>query len=164
MEFSTKSIAPGLSKTACAVVGVYESRQLSAPASALDRVSRGALTKAKLDAKGLAGIGITNQRETTIVWDRVSGKPIHNAIVWQDRRTADVTARLVAQVIRPAAVRIHIVEILMQVLRQQEADNLEVFVVAGRKPLVVGERFLQRPGATHCSRVGDECHGAEERR
>ena len=57
MEFSTKSIAPGLSKTACAVVGVYESRQLSAPASALDRVSRGALTKALKsgDMEGRAG-------------------------------------------------------------------------------------------------------------
>ena len=40
-------------------------------------------------ARGLAGIGITNQRETAVVWDRSTGKPIHNAIVWQDRRTAD---------------------------------------------------------------------------
>ena len=37
----------------------------------------------------MAGIGITNQRETTVVWDRNTGKPIHRAIVWQDRRTAD---------------------------------------------------------------------------
>jgi glycerol kinase len=44
----------------------------------------------------VAAIGITNQRETTLVWERASGKPIHNAIVWQDRRTADVTARLSA--------------------------------------------------------------------
>ncbi|MDA7965187.1 glycerol kinase GlpK [Ruegeria sp.] len=42
----------------------------------------------------IAGIGITNQRETTVVWDRTTGKPIHNAIVWQDRRTADICARL----------------------------------------------------------------------
>ncbi len=57
MEFSTKSIAPGLSKTACAVVGVYESRKLSAPAIALDRVARGALTKALKsgDMEGRAG-------------------------------------------------------------------------------------------------------------
>ena len=48
-------------------------------------VGRGALAKAKLDAKALAGIGITNQRETTVVWDRSTGKPIHNAVVWQDR-------------------------------------------------------------------------------
>src|SRR5947207_3188444 len=55
---------------------------------------RGALTKAGLAAKDIAAIGITNQRETTIVWDRTTGKPIHNAIVWQDRRTADACAAL----------------------------------------------------------------------
>src|SRR5881227_3692223 len=57
-------------------------------------VCRGALAEAKLEAAALAGIGITNQRETTVVWDRASGKPIHNAIVWQDRRTADACAAL----------------------------------------------------------------------
>src|SRR5713226_5538024 len=51
-------------------------------------VCRGALAKARLEANDLAGIGITNQRETTVVWDRATGKPVHNAIVWQDRRTA----------------------------------------------------------------------------
>ncbi|MBI4366425.1 MAG: glycerol kinase GlpK [Deltaproteobacteria bacterium] len=50
---------------------------------------RDALAKADLDAAGIAGIGITNQRETTVVWDRATGDPIHNAIVWQDRRTAN---------------------------------------------------------------------------
>ncbi|MBS0519280.1 MAG: glycerol kinase GlpK [Proteobacteria bacterium] len=57
-------------------------------------VCRGALERAKLDARRLAGIGITNQRETTVVWDRVTGKAVHNAIVWQDRRTADLCAAL----------------------------------------------------------------------
>lgn len=57
--------------------------------SATVEVCRGALAMAKLDASALAGIGITNQRETTVVWDRATGKPVHNAIVWQDRRTAD---------------------------------------------------------------------------
>jgi glycerol kinase len=51
-------------------------------------VLRGALRKAKIDARHLAAIGITNQRETTVVWDRATGEPIHRAIVWQDRRTA----------------------------------------------------------------------------
>ncbi len=46
------------------------------------------LVKSKLTANQLAAIGITNQRETTVVWERSSGKPIYNAIVWQDRRTA----------------------------------------------------------------------------
>jgi glycerol kinase len=53
-----------------------------------------ALRKAKVGAKDIAAIGITNQRETTIVWDRATGKPIHNAIVWQDRRTAGITDKL----------------------------------------------------------------------
>lgn len=51
---------------------------------------RAVMAQAHLTAKDVAGIGITNQRETTVVWDRASGKPIHNAIVWQDRRTADL--------------------------------------------------------------------------
>ena len=47
------------------------------------------MAKAKSANRSIAGIGITNQRETTLVWDRQTGKPIHHAIVWQDRRTAD---------------------------------------------------------------------------
>ncbi len=50
---------------------------------------REAMAKARLAASDVAGIGITNQRETTVVWDRATGKPVHNAIVWQDRRTAE---------------------------------------------------------------------------
>ncbi|HTN60887.1 MAG TPA: glycerol kinase GlpK, partial [Devosia sp.] len=53
-----------------------------------------ALKAAKLKASDIAAIGITNQRETTLIWDRATGKPIHNAIVWQDRRTAALCARL----------------------------------------------------------------------
>jgi glycerol kinase len=52
------------------------------------KVVREALQRAHADARSIAAIGITNQRETTLVWDRKSGKPIYNAIVWQDRRTA----------------------------------------------------------------------------
>ncbi|MBS1300883.1 glycerol kinase GlpK [Loktanella sp. SALINAS62] len=51
---------------------------------------RAALEQAGLSAGDIAGIGITNQRETTVVWDKTTGKPIHNAIVWQDRRTAAI--------------------------------------------------------------------------
>ena len=64
--------------------------------SAVVATVREAMAKAGLGAKDVAGIGITNQRETTIVWDRVNGKPIHNAIVWQDRRTAEACAALQA--------------------------------------------------------------------
>jgi glycerol kinase len=55
---------------------------------------KAALTKASASAADIAAIGITNQRETTIIWDRKSGKAIHKAIVWQDRRTADFCAEL----------------------------------------------------------------------
>lgn len=51
---------------------------------------------AKVGAGSIAGIGITNQRETTLVWDRATGEPVHRAIVWQDRRTADMCAHLKA--------------------------------------------------------------------
>ena len=50
---------------------------------------RAAIKKAGITAQDIAGIGITNQRETTVVWDAKTGAPLHNAIVWQDRRTAD---------------------------------------------------------------------------
>jgi glycerol kinase len=52
--------------------------------------AREALKKAGIQATQIAAIGITNQRETTVVWDKKTGVPIHNAIVWQDRRTADI--------------------------------------------------------------------------
>ena len=52
-------------------------------------VAAEAITKAGLSTEDIHAIGITNQRETTIVWDRTTGKPVYNAIVWQDRRTAD---------------------------------------------------------------------------
>src|SRR5438105_6916088 len=58
---------------------------------------RDALEKAGLTAKDIAAIGITNQRETTVVWDRATGTAVHRAIVWQDRRTADICTRLKAE-------------------------------------------------------------------
>ncbi|MEM6440345.1 MAG: glycerol kinase GlpK [Pseudomonadota bacterium] len=59
--------------------------------------ARAAIEKAGLKARDIAAIGIANQRETTLIWDRKTGKPIHRAIVWQDRRTAEITARLKAE-------------------------------------------------------------------
>jgi glycerol kinase len=56
-----------------------------------------ALGRAHVRPRDLAAIGITNQRETTVVWDRETGEPIYNAIVWQDRRTADYCQRLKAE-------------------------------------------------------------------
>jgi glycerol kinase len=57
-------------------------------------VAAEAIAKAGLESTDIAAIGITNQRETTVVWDRQSGKPVCNAIVWQDRRTADFCDKL----------------------------------------------------------------------
>jgi glycerol kinase len=57
-------------------------------------VIAGALAKGKIDPKDIAAVGVTNQRETTVVWDKATGKPIHNAIVWQDTRTADICNNL----------------------------------------------------------------------
>src|SRR5580692_7432182 len=56
--------------------------------------ARSAMEQSGVGAHGIAALGITNQRETTVVWERDSGIPIHRAIVWQDRRTADVCAGL----------------------------------------------------------------------
>ncbi len=58
-------------------------------------VCREAVAASGVGADGIAAIGITNQRETTVLWDRDTGKPIHNAIVWQDRRTSDLCRALV---------------------------------------------------------------------
>ena len=75
-----------------------------APRDILDAVTQTALealAQAGLTAHDIAGIGITNQRETTIIWDRSNGEPVHRAIVWQDRRTSDVCARLIADGAEP---------------------------------------------------------------
>jgi glycerol kinase len=59
-----------------------------------EEVAKKAIAGAKLKSSDIAAIGITNQRETTIVWNRKTGKPVHKAIVWQDRRTADFCDKL----------------------------------------------------------------------
>ena len=63
---------------------------------------REAIEKAGIKTSDVAAIGITNQRETTVVWDRKTGRAVHRAIVWQDRRTADVCARLKEEGHEPA--------------------------------------------------------------
>lgn len=64
--------------------------------AAVLEVCRGLLTSGTT-AANIAAIGITNQRETTVLWERATGKPLHNAIVWQDRRTAALCAKLKAE-------------------------------------------------------------------
>lgn len=58
--------------------------------STVQATCKAAMEKAALGAGDIAGIGITNQRETTVIWDAKTGAPLHNAIVWQDRRTAQM--------------------------------------------------------------------------
>lgn len=65
-------------------------------------VSRAAMEKLQVEAKDIAAIGITNQRETTVVWDKETGEPIANAIVWQCRRTSDIIDDLVEHGYGPA--------------------------------------------------------------
>jgi glycerol kinase len=62
---------------------------------------KAAVAKAGISIKDIAGIGITNQRETTLVWDKTTGQPVHRAIVWQDRRTAEICASLKASGAEP---------------------------------------------------------------
>lgn len=64
-------------------------------------VVRQAITQARIRPSAIAAIGITNQRETTIVWDRHTGRPVHQAIVWQCRRTAELCAKLKEQKLEP---------------------------------------------------------------
>src|SRR5437868_9961126 len=59
-------------------------------------VVKGALSKGDLTTSDLAAVGITNQRETTVVWDKTTGTPVHNAIVWQDTRTDRICNELAA--------------------------------------------------------------------
>ena len=91
-----------------------------------------ALAKGALSAAGIAGLGITNQRETALIWDRKTGAPIYNAIVWQDRRTADVCLRL-------------------------KADGAEA-LVAGRTGLLLDPYF----SATKIAWLLDNLEGARE--
>ena len=60
-------------------------------------VIAGVLSESGIQPVQIAGIGITNQRETAVVWDKETGRPIYNAIVWQSRQTSDICAELKAQ-------------------------------------------------------------------
>ena len=67
----------------------------------VEATCREVVSKAGLQPADIAAIGITNQRETVVIWDKTTGEPIHNAIVWQDRRTADLCAELRAEGLEP---------------------------------------------------------------
>src|SRR5437899_9122842 len=59
------------------------------------RVIKGSMSKKGIKADELSGIGITNQRETAVVWEKATGKPVYNAIVWQDTRTREICQELI---------------------------------------------------------------------
>ena len=65
------------------------------------RTALAALAEANLTARDIAALGLTNQRETTLLWDRRTGRPLHRAIVWQDRRTAELCAKLKRKDLEP---------------------------------------------------------------
>jgi glycerol kinase len=71
----------------------------------VEKCITGALKKAKISSKRIAAIGITNQRETTCLWNKKTGKPLQNAIVWQDRRTADLCSSLKKDHLEPLIVQ-----------------------------------------------------------
>ena len=60
------------------------------------KVVKNVVNKAEIDKDSIIGVGISNQRETALMWDKKTGKPLYNAIVWQCRRTADITDKLKA--------------------------------------------------------------------
>jgi glycerol kinase len=68
--------------------------------ASVEQTAAEALDGARIRARDLAAVGITNQRETTVVWERSTGRPVHPAIVWQDRRTAERCSRLPAPLVR----------------------------------------------------------------
>ena len=69
------------------------------------RVIKSAMQKKGITADEISGIGVTNQRETAVVWEKKTGKPIHNAIVWQDTRTRDICQKLIDEKFEPVVKR-----------------------------------------------------------
>ena len=65
------------------------------------RAARGALSRAQVRADEVIALGITNQRETTVVWERATGRPIYPAIVWQSRQTVELCEELVRRGLEP---------------------------------------------------------------
>src|SRR2546428_13353183 len=65
------------------------------------RVIKGSMSKKGIKADEISGIGVTNQRETTVVWEKKTGKPVYNAIVWQDTRTIDICQKLINDGVEP---------------------------------------------------------------
>lgn len=105
-------------------------------------VAAEAITKAGLTVKDIAAIGITNQRETTVVWERATGKPIYNAIVWQDRRTAEFCDELKSKGLEP-------------MIREKTGLVLDAYFSATKIKWILDNV----PGALDRARNGELCFG-----
>ena len=92
-----------------------------------------ALVRAGIEAHDVAALGITNQRETVIVWDRETGQPVYNAIVWQDRRGAGHCERLVAEGVQHILDGIHHNLRLIDFHRVETALRLQLRGAAGER-------------------------------
>ena len=89
---SSRSTRRSTSRSTRSRAGSSTTRSRSGPAAA--KSSRAPSTRPASQASDLAAVGITNQRETAVVWDKTTGKPVYNAIVWQDTRTDDIVNEL----------------------------------------------------------------------
>ncbi|MCK7595653.1 glycerol kinase GlpK [Microbulbifer sp. CAU 1566] len=106
------------------------------------KVCAAALQRASVDASALRALGITNQRETTILWDRKTGAPVHRAIVWQCRRSADICAEL-----RGAGAE--------SLVRAKTGLLLDAYFSASKLRWI----FQQSPELHRRARAGDLCFG-----
>ncbi|RMH04472.1 MAG: glycerol kinase [Planctomycetota bacterium] len=105
-------------------------------------VCRGAVADAEVRPDQVAGIGITNQRETVVLWEREGGRPLHPALVWQDRRTADLCARLRADGAE-------------ELVRERTGLLLDPYFSATKLAWLLDEL----PGARAAAERGDLCAG-----
>ena len=105
-------------------------------------VARKVVEEAGIDKKDVAGIGISNQRETSVLWDRATGKPMADAVVWQCARAAEICRR---EQIRDAA----------EMIRQHSGLNLSVYFPAGK----IAWLLENTPGAQQKAREHTICHG-----
>jgi len=104
--------------------------------------ARKALAQSGVGPGQIAAIGITNQRETTVVWDRATGEPVHRAIVWQDRRVVDLTGRLKAEGLEPG-------------IREKTGLILDPYFSAGKLAWILDNV----PGARQRAENGELCFG-----
>ena len=115
------------------------------------KVISGAISNAKISISDLAAIGITNQRETTVVWNRKTGLPIYNAIVWQDRRTADFCDQLKKegkQAFIQEKIRFNdiprLIESVLEVSKISDVTDLEMLVATDKQARLDADEWIAK--------------------